>query len=187
VSFLEVFTQWIQAGYHAPSFRLLIGAPASYRSHLDESTAPTIFIQRVIPAGLVEPSPIQGHLRRIPCIEISEHEKRGEVHMKPLLLTFTLLLAAATFAQQAQPPGYPSSSQQTMPQGQMPPDQRVPPDQTPQGDEPMAPGSQAAVVDGQDHVIGIVSQADLALKGKPERVSKIVAEISKPTRPSAAA
>ena len=43
------------------------------------------------------------------------------------------------------------------------------------------------VVDGQDHVIGIVSQADLALKDKPEHVSKIVAEISKPNRAHAAA
>lgn len=43
------------------------------------------------------------------------------------------------------------------------------------------------VVDGQNHVIGIVSQADLALKGKPERVSKVVAEISKPGRAPAAA
>jgi len=37
------------------------------------------------------------------------------------------------------------------------------------------------IVDAEDRVIGIVSQADLALKGKPERVSKIVAEISKPS------
>jgi hypothetical protein len=36
-------------------------------------------------------------------------------------------------------------------------------------------------------VIGIVSQADLALKGKPERLSRTVAEISKPNRASAAA
>ena len=43
------------------------------------------------------------------------------------------------------------------------------------------------VVDGQNHVIGIVSQADLALKGKSEHVSKTVAEISKPSRASAAA
>ena len=43
------------------------------------------------------------------------------------------------------------------------------------------------VVDGQDHVIGIISQADLALKGKPEHLSKTVAEISRPTRASAAA
>ena len=43
------------------------------------------------------------------------------------------------------------------------------------------------VVDGQNQVIGIVSQADLALKGKPEHVSKIVAEISKPNRAHAAA
>jgi len=43
------------------------------------------------------------------------------------------------------------------------------------------------VVDGQNRVIGIVSQADLALKGKPEDVSKTVAEISKPSRASAAA
>ena len=43
------------------------------------------------------------------------------------------------------------------------------------------------VVDGQDHVIRIVSQADLALKGKPEHVSKVVAEISKPNQAHAAA
>lgn len=43
------------------------------------------------------------------------------------------------------------------------------------------------VVDGQNHVIGIVSQADLALKGKPEHLSRTVAEISKPTRANAAA
>ena len=43
------------------------------------------------------------------------------------------------------------------------------------------------VVDGQNHVIGIVSQADLALKGKPEHLSKTVAEISRPKRASAAA
>jgi CBS domain-containing protein len=43
------------------------------------------------------------------------------------------------------------------------------------------------VVDGQDHVIGIVSQADLALKGKPDHLQKTIAEISKPTRASAAA
>ena len=35
------------------------------------------------------------------------------------------------------------------------------------------------IVDAEDHVIGIVAQADLALKDKPERVSKTVAEISK--------
>jgi CBS domain-containing protein len=35
------------------------------------------------------------------------------------------------------------------------------------------------VVDGEGCVIGIVSQADLALKCKPEDVSKTVAEISK--------
>jgi CBS-domain-containing membrane protein len=43
------------------------------------------------------------------------------------------------------------------------------------------------VVDGQNCVIGIVAQADLALKDKPERLSRTVAEISKPHRPSAAA
>jgi CBS domain-containing protein len=43
------------------------------------------------------------------------------------------------------------------------------------------------VVDGQNCVIGIVSQADLALKDKPERLSKTVAEISKPKRASAVA
>ena len=36
------------------------------------------------------------------------------------------------------------------------------------------------VVDGDGRCIGIVSQADLALKEKPEKVSKTVAEISKP-------
>jgi CBS domain-containing protein len=36
------------------------------------------------------------------------------------------------------------------------------------------------VVDGDGTVIGIVSQADLALKDKPEKVSKTVSEISKP-------
>ena len=36
------------------------------------------------------------------------------------------------------------------------------------------------VVDGEGCVIGIVSQADLALKERPEKVSKTVAEISKP-------
>jgi CBS domain-containing protein len=40
------------------------------------------------------------------------------------------------------------------------------------------------VVDKENHVIGIVAQADLALKDKPERVHKTVAEISKNTRPS---
>jgi len=38
------------------------------------------------------------------------------------------------------------------------------------------------VVDGEGSCIGIVSQADLALREKPEKVSKIVAEISKPAR-----
>ena len=35
------------------------------------------------------------------------------------------------------------------------------------------------IVDAEDRVIGIVSQADLALRDKAERVSKTVAEISK--------
>jgi CBS domain-containing protein len=45
------------------------------------------------------------------------------------------------------------------------------------------------VVDAEGKCIGIVSQADLALKDKPEKVSKTVAEISKPASqtPSAAA
>jgi len=45
------------------------------------------------------------------------------------------------------------------------------------------------VVDGEGRCIGIVSQADLALKGKPEKVSRTVAEISKPgpERPTIAA
>ena len=36
------------------------------------------------------------------------------------------------------------------------------------------------VVDDEGRCIGIVSQADLALKDKPEKVSRTVAEISKP-------
>ena len=36
------------------------------------------------------------------------------------------------------------------------------------------------VVDGEERCIGVVAQADLALKEKPEKVSKTVAEISKP-------
>jgi len=35
------------------------------------------------------------------------------------------------------------------------------------------------IVDGEERVIGIIAQADVALKDKPERVSKTVAEISK--------
>ena len=42
------------------------------------------------------------------------------------------------------------------------------------------------IVDVEDHVIGIVAQADLALKDKPERVSKTLAEISKTSESSAA-
>jgi CBS domain-containing protein len=38
------------------------------------------------------------------------------------------------------------------------------------------------VVDGEGRCIGVVSQADLALREKPEKVSRIVAEISKPAR-----
>ena len=36
------------------------------------------------------------------------------------------------------------------------------------------------IVDGDGRVIGIVSLADLALKDRPERVAKTVAEVSKP-------
>jgi CBS domain-containing protein len=45
------------------------------------------------------------------------------------------------------------------------------------------------VVDGQNKVIGIVSQADLALKDRPEKVAKTVTEISRPEQeaPSIAA
>jgi CBS domain-containing protein len=45
------------------------------------------------------------------------------------------------------------------------------------------------IVDGEGRCVGIVSQADLALKDKPEKVSKTVSEISKPKpqRPSVAA
>ncbi len=43
---------------------------------------------------------------------------------------------------------------------------------------------QSKTADLSTRVIGIVAQADLALKDKPERVHKIVAEISKTTRPS---
>jgi CBS domain-containing protein len=40
------------------------------------------------------------------------------------------------------------------------------------------------IVDADGRVIGIVAQADLALKDNSERVSKTVAEISKATEPS---
>src|SRR5437667_4445899 len=43
------------------------------------------------------------------------------------------------------------------------------------------------IVDAEDRVIGIVSQADLALKDKPERGWKTVAEVSNTSRPSIAA
>lgn len=44
------------------------------------------------------------------------------------------------------------------------------------------------IVDAEDRVIGIIAQADLALKdNKPEQVSKTVAEISKTSKPSRAA
>jgi len=36
------------------------------------------------------------------------------------------------------------------------------------------------IVDGDGRVIGLVSQADLALKDKPEKVAKTVAEVSRP-------
>jgi CBS domain-containing protein len=36
------------------------------------------------------------------------------------------------------------------------------------------------IVDGDGRVIGLVSQADLALKDKPEKVGKTVAEVSRP-------
>ena len=36
------------------------------------------------------------------------------------------------------------------------------------------------VVDGGGRCVGIVAQADLALKDKPEKVHRTVAEISKP-------
>lgn len=38
------------------------------------------------------------------------------------------------------------------------------------------------VVDGEGRCIGIVAQADLALREKPEKVSKTVTEISKPAQ-----
>jgi CBS-domain-containing membrane protein len=43
------------------------------------------------------------------------------------------------------------------------------------------------VVDAENRCIGIVSQADLALREKSDKVSKTVAEISKPERPATAA
>ena len=43
------------------------------------------------------------------------------------------------------------------------------------------------VVDGEDRVIGVVSQADIALMETPEKTSKTVAEISRPQRPGVAA
>jgi CBS domain-containing protein len=38
------------------------------------------------------------------------------------------------------------------------------------------------IVDGEGGCIGIVAQADVALKDKPERVSRTIAEISKPRK-----
>ena len=43
------------------------------------------------------------------------------------------------------------------------------------------------IVDGQDCVIGIVSQADLALKDRPEKVSQTVKAISDNKQPAVAA
>jgi CBS domain-containing protein len=43
------------------------------------------------------------------------------------------------------------------------------------------------IVDADEHVIGIVAQADVALKDKGERVSKTVAEVSKSAEPPVAA
>jgi len=43
---------------------------------------------------------------------------------------------------------------------------------------------QAFTLAADNHVIGILAQADLALKDKPDRVHKTVAEISKTTRSS---
>src|SRR5205814_3244433 len=43
------------------------------------------------------------------------------------------------------------------------------------------------IVDGEGRCIGIVAQADVTLQDRPERVSKTVAEISKPEKPSIAA
>jgi CBS-domain-containing membrane protein len=43
------------------------------------------------------------------------------------------------------------------------------------------------IVDAEDRIIGIVSQADLALYDKADRVSKTVAQMSKASQPSIAA
>lgn len=43
------------------------------------------------------------------------------------------------------------------------------------------------IVDGDRRVLGIVSQADIALRDKSEKTAKTVAEISKPAMPSMAA
>jgi BON domain len=83
-------------------------------------------------------------------------KNKEKMHMRPLLLAFTLLLAASGFAQQ---PPSPSSPQLTMPQGQMPPDQRVPPDQTSEGLEP--PGSQSTAA------AQVQEQIQEALAGQP--------------------
>src|SRR5260370_30820649 len=42
------------------------------------------------------------------------------------------------------------------------------------------------IVDSEDRVIGIVSQADMALRDKPARVSKTITETTKPPRPARA-
>jgi len=49
------------------------------------------------------------------------------------------------------------------------------------------PVRRVPIVDAEDRVIGIVSQADLALHDKSERVSKTLAEISKASQSSIAA
>jgi len=49
---------------------------------------------------------------------------------------------------------------------------------------PRASNAPNSLVDKDNHVIGIISQADLALKDDAGRVHKMVAEISKTTRPS---
>jgi CBS-domain-containing membrane protein len=42
------------------------------------------------------------------------------------------------------------------------------------------------VVDDQQRCIGVVSQADLALREEPQKLKETVAEISKPTHQAAA-
>jgi CBS domain-containing protein len=46
----------------------------------------------------------------------------------------------------------------------------------------MASGAAAAVVDDENRLVGVVSQADIALDAKDKSVGEMVADISKPSQ-----